>query len=60
MRNKHLNLISRPQMTILSRQCNLGMMTSCCGETTVASEQRSIERFRKRDVDGIVNRKIVP
>jgi len=47
-------------MTILSRQCNLGMMTSCCGETTVARKQRSIERFRMRDVDGIVSRKIVP
>jgi hypothetical protein len=31
-------------------------MTSCCGETTVAPEQRGVERFRQRDVDGVICR----
>ena len=30
------------------------------GEPTVAREQRSFERFRERDVDGIVSRQIGP
>jgi hypothetical protein len=40
----------------MSRQPNPGIMTSRCGKTTVAREQRSIERFRQCDVDGVVRR----
>jgi hypothetical protein len=29
------------------RQPNPGIMTSCCGKTTVAREQRGVERFRQ-------------
>jgi hypothetical protein len=43
-----------------SRQFDPSMMTGCCGKTTVAREQRSVERFGKGDVDGVIGRKIVP
>ena len=36
------------------------MMASRSGETLVARQQRSVERFGKRDVDGIIGREIVP
>jgi hypothetical protein len=31
-------------------------MTCCCGKTTVAREQRRVERFGQCDVDGVVRR----
>jgi hypothetical protein len=39
-----------------------GIMTRCCGKTTVAREQRGVERFRQCDVDGVVplNCSVVP
>ena len=36
------------------------MMASRSGETLVARKQRSVERFGKGDVDGIIGREIVP
>ena len=35
-------------------------MASRSGETLVARKQRSVERFGKGDVDGIIGREIVP
>ena len=36
------------------------MMTGRSGETSITCEQRSIERFGKGDVGGIIGREIVP
>jgi hypothetical protein len=44
----------------LSHELDPSMMTSCCGKTAVAREQRRVERFSKGDVDGVIGRKIVP
>src|SRR5437763_9570527 len=44
----------------LSYQFDSCMMASRSGETLVARKQRSVERFGKGDVDGIIGREIVP
>jgi hypothetical protein len=43
-----------------SYQFDSCMMASHSGETLVARQQRSVERFGKGDVDGIMGREIVP
>lgn len=43
-----------------SHHLNTRPMTRRSRETSVASEQRSIERFGEGDVDGIVGREILP
>ena len=43
-----------------SYQFDSCMMASRSGETLVARKQRSVERFGKGDVDGIIGREIVP
>ena len=45
---------------MLSRQFDPRTMTGCCSKMTVAREQRSVERFSKGDVNGVVGREIVP
>ena len=34
-------------------------MSSCCGETTVARDQRCFERFGESNVDGVIGGEIV-
>jgi hypothetical protein len=36
------------------------MMAGCSGQTSIAREQRSVERFGKGDVDSVIGREIVP
>jgi hypothetical protein len=36
------------------------MMARRSGETPIAREQRSVERFGKGDVDGVIGREIIP
>src|ERR1700680_3255192 len=43
-----------------SYQFDSCMMAGRSGETLVARKQRSVERFGKGDVDGIIGREIVP
>jgi hypothetical protein len=47
------SLVGAFESTNFSRQLDPRVMTSCCGKTTVARKQRSVERFGKGDVDGV-------
>ncbi len=44
----------------ISHQLDLCMMASSGGETLVARDERSTERFGKGDVDGVIGREIGP
>ena len=47
-------------MTALSHQLDPCMVAGRGGETSVARQQRRVERFGEGDVDGVIRRKIVP
>jgi len=49
-------------LTITSRsyQFDQCVMAGCSGQMLITREQRSVERFRKGHIDGIVSREIIP
>ena len=55
-----INNPRRARMAGPSHQFDPGLVAGRCGETLITCQQRSVEHLGKRDIYGVIRRKIVP